>query len=286
MAKQRTDGDNIIYHYIQKTLLSDGEPDASTRPLIERLLVDLSIWFPPEVYRQIPILLPYTVRDASCRKKGNDGSEEWGTANERGFFRDDNSLVKAVVKSFVISGNTIKEYDKKKLGNGFVAAHIWRKLNSAYGEDWASTIAQTNSFVPNLVWLPRQISKLTDREGRFAQKLLQSLSRQIYAGHSSSEFKQRIWAMLPETDVQPERPIDLARLNYFDVPTKWIESRKQRLIDEMERIRSCVETGEISAKKVKCSAYLPSLSEKLAPEHTSTLLEWLDANIRELSTNQ
>lgn len=286
MAKQSIDGDNIIYHYIQKTLQAGGEPDAFTRTLIERLLVDLSIWFPPEAYRQIPILLPYVVRDASCRKKGNNGSDEWGMANERGFLRDDNSLVKAVVKSFVISGNSIKEYDKKKLANGFVASHIWRKLNPEYGKNWASTLAQTNSFVPNLVWLPRQISKLTDRERSFAQKLLQSLSRQIYAGHSTSEFKQRIWDLLPETDVQPERPIDLARLNYFDVPTEWIKRRKQVLIDEMERIRSCVETGKVSEKKVKCSAYLPSLPEKLAPEHTSTLLEWLDSNIRELSTNQ
>lgn len=286
MTRQSTDGDNIIYHYIQKTLLSGNNPDAFTRTLIERLLVDLSIWFPPEVYRQIPVLLPYVIRDASCRKKGSDGSDEWGTANEQGFLRDDNSLVKAIVKSFVISGNSIKEYDRKKLANGFVASHIWRRLNPECGEGLASTRVQTNSFIPNLVWLPRQISKLTDREGSFAQQLLQSLSRQIYAGQSSTEFKQRIWDMLPETEVELERPINLARLNYFDISAEWVERRKQRLIDEMECIRRCVERGEISEKKVKSSAYLPSLLAKLAPEQAPALLEWLDANIRELNTNQ
>ena len=37
-----------------------------------------------------------------------------------------------------------------------------------------------NSFVPNLVWLPVQISKLTDREGSYAQRFLQAISCQIY----------------------------------------------------------------------------------------------------------
>ncbi len=274
------DGDNIIYHYIQKTLLSDSEPDSFTRTLIERLLADLSIWFPPEVYRQIPILLPYVVRDHKCRKKNSDGTDEWGTPNDFGFLRDDNSLIKPIVKSLMISGNSVKEYNRKKLGKGFVASHIWRELTPKFEGRLASTLPQTNSFIPNLVWLPRQISKLTDREGGFAQQLLQSLSRRIYADYAPTEFKQRIWEMLPETELTCS--INPGQLNYFDVSTEWIECYKARLIGEMERIRHCIESRD-SLQKVKCSAYLPTLPQKLTSEHRHDLLEWLDANIHELN---
>lgn len=37
-----TKGENIIYHYIQKTLLSEESPDHFTQELIKRLIIDLS----------------------------------------------------------------------------------------------------------------------------------------------------------------------------------------------------------------------------------------------------
>ena len=109
-----TNGENIIYHYIQKTLLADDKFNNFTQELIERLIIDLSIWFPPEVYKQIPILLPFVIRDSSSRKKNVIGKDEWGFANDKGFLRDDNSLIKGIIKSFLVSGNRVKEYDNKK----------------------------------------------------------------------------------------------------------------------------------------------------------------------------
>ena len=48
------------------------------------------------------------------------------------------------------------------------------------GSELSSRDLDTYSFVPNLVWLPTQVAKLTDREGSFAQAYLQALSSKIY----------------------------------------------------------------------------------------------------------
>ena len=174
-------GENIIYHYIQKTLLTDSENDDFNKELVERLIIDLSIWIPKGVYQQIPILLPFVIRDASCRKKRPEtGKHEWGFANSEGYLRDDNSLIKGIIKPLLVDGRKVKEYNNKKLGKGFVASHIWRELQNDE-TSLASTLPMTNSFIPNLVWLPKQISKLTDREGSYAPKILKTLSYKIYS---------------------------------------------------------------------------------------------------------
>lgn len=133
-----------------------------------------------DFYRKLPIILPYVVRDNSCRIKKPTGEDEWGSANSKGFLRDDNTLLKGIVRSFKIKSMKILEYDGKKLGTGFVASHIWGKVSVDNNIMISSRHHKLNSFVPNLVWLPVQISKLTDREGSFAQSLLQAISYDLW----------------------------------------------------------------------------------------------------------
>jgi hypothetical protein len=189
-----TNGENIIYHYIQKTLLNDESNNEFAKELIERLIIDLSIWIPADVYRQIPILAPFVIRDNSCRKKApGSPKDEWGSSNERGLLRDDNSLIKGIIKPFFVDGRRVADYNNKKLANGFVASHIWRELK-INDDKLASTFEKTNSFIPNLVWLPKQISKLTDREGSYAQNLLKTMSYKIYFDNANtSDFSREIW---------------------------------------------------------------------------------------------
>jgi hypothetical protein len=52
-------------------------------------------------------------------------------------------------------------------------ALVWRELVPS---GHASRVRETYSFVPNLVWLASQVSKLSDREGSFVQTYLQALS--------------------------------------------------------------------------------------------------------------
>lgn len=281
-----TNGENIIYHYIQKTLLADNDSDDFTKELIERLIIDLSIWFPVDVYRQIPILLPFVIRDSSCRRKQPSSSkDEWGNANEYGYLRDDNSLIKGIIKSFFVDGRRVKDYDNKKLANGFVASHIWRNLQINQNK-LASTFEKTNSFIPNLVWLPKQISKLTDREGSYAQNLLKTISYKIYFDTNNlSDFKKEIWAELENPETKTKHKIDTSKLNYFKIPDSWIDKKRKGLFKEMTTIKSVINSGTLGNEKVKCSSYLPTLLTKTTNIEKQNLIAWLDKNIAEIENN-
>jgi hypothetical protein len=98
--KKTVDGQNVLYHYIQKNIMR--EDDEFSKELLKRLLIDLSIWIPANFYCRLPIILPYVVRDNSCRIKQQSGEDEWGAANSSGFLRDDNTLLKGIVRSFAI----------------------------------------------------------------------------------------------------------------------------------------------------------------------------------------
>jgi len=165
--------------------------------LFERLLIDLSIWIPPSFCKKLPIILPYVVRDPSCRVKRETGEDEWGSANEHGFLRDDNTLIKGLVRSFDIRSPTVRSYDGFRLGRGFVASHIWRNVRIKGTHMISSRHHKLNSFVPNLAWLPIQISKLTDREGSLPQRLLQAISHKIYREISLPREILNLWEYLP-----------------------------------------------------------------------------------------
>ena len=95
----------------------------------------------------------------------------------------------------------------------------------------ASTLSQTYSFIPNLVWLPKQISKLTDREGSYAQKILKTLSYKIYFdGDFQSRLIKDIWTYFDNPDLENKSFIDSSKLNYFKTPQKWIDKKKNDLI--------------------------------------------------------
>ena len=169
MTKSSTvDGNNILYHYLQKDLY---ESDVWLFQMLSaKLVASLGIWFHPETYQQLPIILPFVVRDPSCRKRKENETEAWGSPNDMGYLRDDNSLVKSLPKSLQIISPKQFLYQEKKIGNGFVASHVWRKINnSVVDADLASRDPLLNTFIPNLVWLPAQVSKLSDREGDFTQ---------------------------------------------------------------------------------------------------------------------
>jgi hypothetical protein len=256
--KRKVDGQNIIYHYIQKCVLK--QEDAFSEELLRRLIVDLSIWLPTEFYRKLPIILPYVVRDNSCRKKKpNMKEDEWGSANSEGFLRDDNTLLKGIVRSFPVKSSKIYSYDGRTLGTGFVASHIWGKVFINNKLMISSRNHMLNSFVPNLVWLPVQISKLTDREGSFAQRLLQAFSHKIYGQISLPDELGSIWEALAQPSDPQDIDIDLRRLNHFHVPVNWITKRIDGLIAEIDAILSVDKTDCVNTRKVKSSRYLLTL---------------------------
>lgn len=235
------DGDDLIYRLLMSLLDEDNERAQALVGAIVRLV---SVWFPPDFYQRHPVLLPWVVRDPSCRPRKKAGEitvDQWGAPTTRGFLRDDNSLIKNIPKSLVVDGPTQSPMRGGRLGSGFVASHVWREVNL---EELASRNPRLNSFVPNLVWLPRQIAKLSDREGGPVQNALKSMSIDIYRSTTvEEELKaqvENIWSLLPPPPVSVG--VDTRDLHYFKVTPKFIKSRMESARQVLQMV-TAIATG-------------------------------------------
>ncbi len=131
-----------------------------------------------------------------------------------------------------------------------------------------------NSFVPNLVWLPVQISKLSDREGSYAQKILQSLSYAIYKKINMPNDISCVWGSMPFPEDFEVFDVDLTKINYFIVPDSWLKKRISGLIAEIDNIVTIDKIDTITRSKVKSRRYLPSLKQ-IPIEQRREMNEWL-----------
>lgn len=253
-VKQRlVHGDALLYRFFLDLFADDSELAAR---LPTRMLANMGIWLPLDVYHDWPVMLPWVVRDPSCRGNRKKGiADEWGAPNELGFLRDDNSLIKGLPKSLPVVTVVPGHLSGARMGKEFVASHIWRVVNH---DDLASRHPLLNSFVPNLVWLPSQVSKLSDREGSPVQRTLQAMAWRIYrdapvAPHLR-ETVEEAWQLIPKPDDAP----DLPDLNWFEPTSRFFVTRQNRLdsvIDGLERLEAGLELD----KKVVSSRYTEGL---------------------------
>ena len=278
--RQKVEGNDVLYHFLQKTLLeSDYEQFCE---LSARMLAALGIWLPPSLYSRFPILIPYAARDPACRgNKAKGKPDEWGSPGPAGHFRDDNSLVKGLPRSLEIENRTNPLLHRRVMGNSFVASHVWRELD---GGGHASREARTYSFIPNLVWLPSQVSKLSDREGSFVQSYLQALSARIYGEIELSPGLERvvrpIWDELRVRKEADELPLpDPADLNYFEVNDAWIARRVQTLRLVIQGLDESA-NGSRPSRKIISTRYtdgLPGLPASVRDSLAASLRAYADA---------
>ncbi|MEK6227465.1 MAG: hypothetical protein AABM40_14380 [Chloroflexota bacterium] len=268
------DGTRLLYPYLQKDLLSSDV--WLFQMLTARLVVDLGIWLPPIVYQRLPVLLPYAVRDPDCRGDPKNGiPDQWGSPNSAGFFRDDNSLVKVMPRSLSIESER-SVYRSARMDKGFVAAHVWRRLT---GGASAARDRLTYSFVPNLVWLPSDVARLTDREGSFVQAFVQALAVKTYRGlpvvPSMKRFVDQIWEMLPQPLGIPQQALPgVEDLNFFSVTPAWLARRLQKIVGVHEAFKD-LRAGALHRPKVISSRYTTGLIS-MKPESARVLYEELD----------
>jgi hypothetical protein len=272
--RRKIEGNDLLYHFLQKTLL---ETDFDQfRELASRLVTELGIWFPSSTYRRFPLLLPYAVRDPSCRGNKSKGiPDQWGSPSDGGYFRDDNSLIKGLPRSLAIRNPANRLVHQRLLGTSFVASHVWRELA---GGGHASRDPLTYSFIPNIVWLPSQVSKLTDREGSFVQSYLQALSTHIYRPVDLAPDLRRIvqpmWERLIVRPDVTDLPLpDPATLNYFSAGEAWIARRTRTLWLVIEALGEARE-GKSPIRKVISTRYTVGLQQLPRPA-IEALLEWL-----------
>ena len=262
MARKEIKGDDLLYRFFNEVLPEYPE-------LIEKiprmLILSMSIWFPKSVYQEMPVLLPWVLRDPKCRGKKSKGKviepDQWAAPNRDGYLRDDNSLVKGLPKSLAISSGRYPFVNGRHLGGEFVASHIWRENLSG---TLASRLPILNTFVPNLVWLPSQVAKLSDREDGPFQTALKEISWAVYRDVPLSDrtrvVAEKSWSLLPHPT---NTPILLdEELNWFVSTPRFIKTRKAKLARVLEALGQLDDSQPIS-NKLEPSRYrkgLPSVS--------------------------
>ncbi len=141
------------------------------------LVTKFAIWPLIDSYRQAPWLARYALRKQRQRTDERAPGEKrdlWGMPDESGYFADDNSLLKSAFKNLPISGDN-NPYGKSRISSGLVCCHIWPRTT---GDPLLF------SFLPNLVWIPKSLSRFTDVFGDKATHkvhfVLQTLSHSRY----------------------------------------------------------------------------------------------------------
>ena len=246
-------GDDLIYRFL-RDLFTDEE---SFGEVARALLAATAIWFPPSVYQSIPVLVPYVVRDPSCRG-GKGKPDEWASPDAFGFLRDDNSLIKNIPRALPITAPAQKHLNGRRMATEFVAAHVWRV--PVDGGVLASRRPLLNSFVPNLVWLPSQIAKLTDIEGSTVQRTLQEMAWARYRNCNVDahvcDAAEEAWALLPPPTQAGTH--DMETWNYF-IPTDGFVKRRQARVHSVLTAVQTVLSGAQLPKKVISTRYTEGL---------------------------
>jgi hypothetical protein len=141
----------------------------------------------------------------------------------------------------------------------------------------------TYSFLPNLVWLPAQLAKLTDREGGFAQTLLQTISLALYRHVALTPrlatIVRPIWDALPVRDEVAEISVQLDRLSFFEFGHAWLERRRRKLA-AVEHALGLAGTNAPSGPKVVSTRYgggIPSLNSSAVADLRATLRAYEEA---------
>lgn len=144
---------------------------------ITGLVLAFAIWPDVDSYIKAPWLARYAVRRQRHRTDERSPSEKrdlWGMPDEKGYFADDNSLLKSTFKNSRISGPK-NPYKTSTLSTGLVCCHIWPATTSD---------PLLFSFIPNLVWLPKSLARFTDvyngKDAHRAHYVLQELSHSRY----------------------------------------------------------------------------------------------------------
>lgn len=265
-------GDDLLYRFFRR--LADSEPELFA--VVSQLFVEsMAIWLPLNVYQHNPVLLPWVVRDPKCRGSKQKGiPDQWSAPDEGGYLRDDNSLVKALPRSLSISGPRGSYLHRKRIGREFVASHIWRKVDKGQS---ANQVPLLNTFVPNLVWLPAQIAKLSDLDGEIVQLTLKEISHRIYANAPVDDHLEPIvaeaWSMLPMPEPRIDLEVNLKNLNWFVATERFLTLRSGRLAEVISALRT-LEAGEPLTRKVVATRYTDGLPT-VGADRRKRLIEFL-----------
>lgn len=250
-------GDDLIYRFLRDLFAND--PDRRFGAVARSLIAATAIWFPIDLYSTLPVLTPFVVRDPSARG-GRGNPDEWSSPDSQGYLRDDNSMIKGLPRSLDIHAPAQPHLNGRRMGTEFVAAHVWRVTTD--GGPLASRRPLLNSFVPNLVWVPSQIAKLTDLEGQVVQRTLQGMSWLLYhdvdVHPATADIAKEAWALLPPPDLTHMGDVTSVDWNFFIHTDRFLTTRFRR-IDLVRAAATEVLQGITPSTKVVSTRYTEGL---------------------------
>lgn len=219
------------------------------------LIEKLGVWWSPEAFRRLPVMVPWCVRDRSCRY--DQGPESWGAPRADAYLRDDNSIIKKLPLTCLISAPPNHPYRDRKPWRGFTACHIWRHMSDgtlAGADPWLY------SFMPNLIWLPSWIAPLTDRQMSEVQQTLQRTSLSLFGSvtvpRCLTTYTEYAWARLESPPDGPELSTD--QLAKF-APSESFFSRRVTYLGKFVAGCESVLAGAGLTSKLICSRYTAGL---------------------------
>ena len=165
---------------------------------IVALALQFAIWIPQRTYQAVPWLAPYAIRRLRKRTEPNAPGPKrdlWGVPTADGFFTDDNSLIKAVVLRHAVRP-VPNPYGGQAITKGLVCCHVWPATT---GDPLLF------SFVPILVWLPRDLATYSDahRQGppHRVHEMLKGVAVHRYRGLPTATAPDRVEAAWSRLDV-------------------------------------------------------------------------------------
>ncbi len=268
-----------LYRYLDEGMR--GPDSEEFMQLTIDLIQELGIWWSPEVYSVLPVMVPWCIRDRTCRY--DQGPESWGAPRSDGYLRDDNSIIKKLPLSLVIAGPEGSPYRGRKPWRGFTACHIWRDLPDG---TFAGADPWLYSFVPNLVWLPSWLAPLTDRQGADVQAILQRTSLEFFTRievpESLSSYVDLSWRKLPAPG--PGAVLATERLQKFE-PVPAFFSRRLSYLENFVNGCDQVLEGRVLTRKLVCTRYtaaLPTLEQDNIRQFRNAMSDYRLASARAL----
>lgn len=262
-------GSSAIFQSLARVFQRGGDQQ---RDAARQILLRAGVWLPVETYRHWPVALPWIVRDNSVSstktKADNTGKSLMKTASPTtGLMRTDNSPVGGLKKGLPVEwagglGETFKSKPIKAGAHEWMQSHCWSFLFGTTQS--AATHPLTNSFVPNLVWLPHALGRLTDDERLVFADELRSIAwaryRHVEVDPAFREVVREAWSLLEPPLSREVGRDELTRVNEFKVPAKFYTT-KVEMVRNLYRVVEMLQEGvDVGAVGLTPAVYLESLA--------------------------
>jgi len=243
------------------------------------LVRNCSFWGKSNDFKKLPVIYPQCIRGSKEQIKTvkidsrgfNYVSNPIRDIAKVKFKKEDQKNKKTKDRGRIIKGGSI--YKGLRLDNGFEACHIWYDTTKA---------PPLFTFIPNVVWLPQIIGRLSDKvvENKFFPLLLKDLSNRIYKIGKAQKLLEPIVAGCKlglegngevkseeEEKIEPQYLVEKNNCGYFSYGNLFVKTKK--------RIRGTLDFIEKYEKIPKKTEEEPSVEE--LPEETlkSPMEEWI-----------